>query len=165
MVDWMVEVLCSYKCKDQTFFLAVNFMDRYMEKFPTKMEPEHIHLLGISSMFLAAKYEEIYPFKMRHVYEKIGHRKLSKKKVKDQEAEICNQLDFNLSAVTSFDFAMNALAVINVEDKLSKKDMKYLIKVIIYLSKMNLYDYNMVKNSLKVYLGGATLYVALKILE
>jgi len=60
---------------------------------------------------------------------------------------------------------MNALAVINVEDKLSKKDMKYLIKVIIYLSKMNLYDYNIVKNSLKVYLGGATLYVALKILE
>ena len=29
MVDWMVEVLCSYKCKDQTFFLAVDFMDRY----------------------------------------------------------------------------------------------------------------------------------------
>ena len=35
-----------------------------------------------SSMFLAAKYEEIYPFKMRHVYEKIGHRKLSKKRIK-----------------------------------------------------------------------------------
>jgi hypothetical protein len=34
-------------------------------------------------MFLAAKYEEIYPFKMRHVYEKIGHRKLSKKEVKN----------------------------------------------------------------------------------
>ena len=39
-------------------------------------------------MFLAAKYEEIYPFKMRHVYDKIGHKKLSKKSVKDQEAEI-----------------------------------------------------------------------------
>jgi hypothetical protein len=33
-------------------------------------------------MFLAAKYEEIYPFKMRHVYQKIGHKKLSKKNIK-----------------------------------------------------------------------------------
>jgi hypothetical protein len=141
MVDWMIEVLCSYKCKDQTFFLSVNFMDRYLENHPDSMEPENIHLLGISAMFLAAKYEEIYPFKMRHVYEKIGHRKLSKKKVKDQEAEICYTLDFNLSAVTSFDFAMNALAKINVEKSLQKKDMKYLIKLVIYLSKMNIYDY------------------------
>jgi len=75
----MIEVLCSYKCKDQTFFLAINFMDRYLEASAKKLAPENIHLLGISCMFLAAKYEEIYPFKMRHVYEKIGHRKLSKK--------------------------------------------------------------------------------------
>ena len=86
MVDWMIEVLCSYKCKNQTFFLAVGYMDRYMAKIADRMEPENIHLLGIACMFLAAKYEEIYPFKMRHVYEKIGHRKLSKQKVKDQEA-------------------------------------------------------------------------------
>ena len=61
MVDWMIEVLCSYKCKEQTFFLSVNFMDRYLENHPDSMEPENIHLLGISAMFLAAKYEEIYP--------------------------------------------------------------------------------------------------------
>lgn len=30
MVDWMIEVLCSYKCKNQTFFLAVNYLDRYL---------------------------------------------------------------------------------------------------------------------------------------
>ena len=29
MIDWMIEVLCSYKCKNQTFFLAVNYLDRY----------------------------------------------------------------------------------------------------------------------------------------
>jgi len=60
---------------------------------------------------------------------------------------------------------MNGLSLIKVEEMLSKKDMKYLIKVCIYLSKMNLYDYSLVKDSLKVYLGAATLYVALKIME
>ena len=32
MVDWMVEVLTSYKCKDQTFFMAVRLMDTYLNK-------------------------------------------------------------------------------------------------------------------------------------
>jgi hypothetical protein len=63
-------------------------------------------------MFLAAKYEEIYPFKMRHVYEKIGHKKLSKKNIKNKEANIINALGFNLSAVTSYDFIMNAVSLI-----------------------------------------------------
>ena len=32
MIDWMVEVMCSYKCSDQAFFLAVNYMDTFFEK-------------------------------------------------------------------------------------------------------------------------------------
>ncbi|CAK85243.1 unnamed protein product (macronuclear) [Paramecium tetraurelia] len=32
MIDWMVEVLCSYKCTDQTFFVAVRTLDFYFAK-------------------------------------------------------------------------------------------------------------------------------------
>jgi hypothetical protein len=31
MVDWMVEVLTTFKTSDQTFFLAVNILDRYFK--------------------------------------------------------------------------------------------------------------------------------------
>ena len=31
MVDWMIEVLTNFKCEDQTFFLAVNLLDRYLK--------------------------------------------------------------------------------------------------------------------------------------
>lgn len=31
MIDWMVEVLSSYKCKDQTFFVSVVTMDNYFK--------------------------------------------------------------------------------------------------------------------------------------
>ena len=57
-------------------------MDRYFALSKKALKPTDLHLLGIAAMFLAAKYEEIYPFKMRHVYEKIGHRKLSKSSIK-----------------------------------------------------------------------------------
>ena len=32
MVDWMIEVLTNFKCEDQTFFIAVNLLDRYLKK-------------------------------------------------------------------------------------------------------------------------------------
>lgn len=32
MVDWMIEVFASFHCSNETFFLAVNLMDRYLEK-------------------------------------------------------------------------------------------------------------------------------------
>lgn len=31
MVDWMIEVLTNFKCDDQTFFLAVSLLDRYLK--------------------------------------------------------------------------------------------------------------------------------------
>lgn len=31
MIDWMIEVLTNFKCDDQTFFLSVNLMDRYLK--------------------------------------------------------------------------------------------------------------------------------------
>jgi hypothetical protein len=34
MVDWMIEVLSSYKCTEQTFFMAVRIMDMYFQKAP-----------------------------------------------------------------------------------------------------------------------------------
>jgi hypothetical protein len=32
MVDWMIEVLASYKCTEQTFFLAVRILDLYLAR-------------------------------------------------------------------------------------------------------------------------------------
>ena len=31
MVDWMIEVLTNFKCDDQTFFLSVSLLDRFLK--------------------------------------------------------------------------------------------------------------------------------------
>jgi len=31
MVDWMIEVLTNFKCDDQTFFVAVSLLDRFLK--------------------------------------------------------------------------------------------------------------------------------------
>ena len=31
MIDWMIEVLTNFNCDEQTFFIAVQIMDRYFK--------------------------------------------------------------------------------------------------------------------------------------
>ena len=83
MIDWMIEVLCSYKCKNQSFFLAVHYMDRFFKATKECKEPTQLHTIGVSSMWMACKYEEIYPFKLSLVYEKIAHKKISKEAIRE----------------------------------------------------------------------------------
>ena len=61
MVDWMIEVLTNFKCDDQTFFLAVSLLDRYFKLKPETREVGDLHILGVTCMFMASKYEDIYP--------------------------------------------------------------------------------------------------------
>lgn len=71
MVDWMVEVMTAFKCAEQTFFLAISIMDRYFAKLASKGESiklADLHTIGITCMFMASKYEDIYPLLLRTVY-------------------------------------------------------------------------------------------------
>ena len=73
MIDWMIEVLTNFKCDDQTFFIAVSLMDRYFKGCKNIKLVGDLHLTGVTAMFVASKFEDIYPLKMKTVYEKIAH--------------------------------------------------------------------------------------------
>ena len=64
MVDWMVEVLTNFRCDEQTFFLSISLMDRYFKWCAKAKKLDDLHLIGVTSMFIASKYEDIYPLKM-----------------------------------------------------------------------------------------------------
>lgn len=59
LVDWLVDVHLKYKMKEETLFLAINFIDRYCSL--RQVPRTEYQLVGVSCMLLAAKYEEIYP--------------------------------------------------------------------------------------------------------
>jgi hypothetical protein len=67
----MIEVLTNFKCDDQTFFLSVSLMDRYF-----KGCAGDLHITGVTCMFVASKFEDIYSLKMKTVFEKIAHQKI-----------------------------------------------------------------------------------------
>ena len=81
MVDWMIEVLTNFKCEDQTFFLAISLLDRYLKNKRECQEIADLHIMGVTTMFIASKYEDIYPLKMKMIFEKIAHKKIPIKRI------------------------------------------------------------------------------------
>merc|ERR1711863_169050 len=78
-----------------TLFLTVAILDRFLQDHASKIERKQLQLVGVTSMFIAAKYEEMYaPEIGDFVY--ITDNAYSESQIRDQEVEIIKHLDFNL---------------------------------------------------------------------
>lgn len=66
LLDWMQEVCSDYLFKRETFHYAVNYVDRYLSVIPN-IEVNKLQLVGLSSLFLAAKNEEVYTPKIESI--------------------------------------------------------------------------------------------------
>ncbi len=71
-------------------------MDSFLTKTNKVYEIKDIHIIGVTSMLLASKMEEIIPFKVSTVVEKMTHGKMSKKSIVEMEQEILSVLGFKL---------------------------------------------------------------------
>ena len=90
MTDWMVEVCTSFKCTPRTYFLAIQIFDNYLiqvKKTGKSLINKDIHGVGVTSMYLASKYEDIYPLHSKIVSQKIAHGAISAKDILKKEAE------------------------------------------------------------------------------
>merc|ERR1719379_1427202 len=91
LIDWLVEVHMKYKLKIETLFLAVNIIDRFLEK--KQVTRKKLQLVGVSSMLIASKFEEIYPPEVRDfVY--ITDNAYLKEEILQMEIQILTALKF-----------------------------------------------------------------------
>lgn len=75
-------------------------------------------------MFIASKYEDIYPLKMKMVFEKIAHKKLSIEKIKGLEMDILKVINYRIAAPTSLDFLKVYLKLVLNIGKCGKSQSK-----------------------------------------
>jgi len=59
LIDYLNSVSKKFNLLRETFFLSVNLLDRYSSKKTIKLKK--YQMLGITCLFIAAKFEEIYP--------------------------------------------------------------------------------------------------------
>nr|KAG5713018.1 hypothetical protein BaRGS_021812 [Batillaria attramentaria] len=63
LFEWMMEVSEVYRLHRETLYLAMDFIDRYLQAV-CDMPKTSLQLLGVTALFVASKFEEIYPPKV-----------------------------------------------------------------------------------------------------
>ncbi|CAJ0572761.1 unnamed protein product, partial [Mesorhabditis spiculigera] len=98
LIDWIMEVCESEKQHRETFHLAVDYVDRFLSN-TTGWPVEHLQLIGMTAVFIASKFEEIYPPKLdAFIYYTDGACRCVE--VQEMELFMLEKLDWILSPVT-----------------------------------------------------------------
>ena len=101
LIDWIIDVHFKFKLKSDTLFLTVWLIDRYLSE--KQMKRGRLQLLGVTSMLISCKYEEIYsPEVFDFVY--ITENSYEKKDIINLELEMLKMLEFNVTIPTSNNF-------------------------------------------------------------
>ncbi|KAF3789689.1 Cyclin-B2-1 [Nymphaea thermarum] len=134
LVDWMIEVHSRFNLMDETLFLTVNILDRFLQR--RTIMRKNLQLVGVTAMLVACKYEEVL-VPVINDFILISDNAYSREQVLEMEKLIINTLEFNFSEPTPYVFLRRFLKAVQ-----SEKKIEYLS---CYLSELSLVDYGMLK--------------------
>jgi hypothetical protein len=101
LIDWLIEVHLKFKLIDETLFLTINIIDRYLSSI--NILRSRLQLLGVTSLLIACKQEEIYTPNIKDfVY--ITDNAYSKNEIFEMEKQILQVLKFNILSPSCFRF-------------------------------------------------------------
>ncbi|CAL5341295.1 unnamed protein product [Camellia sinensis] len=65
LIDWLTEVHRMFELMPETLYLTINIVDRYLSM--NVVPRRELQLVGISSMLIACKYEEIWAPEVKRI--------------------------------------------------------------------------------------------------
>jgi len=101
LIDWLHEVCGEYDLHWQTMLLTVQIVDRYLSG--TTVYKKNLQLLGITSMWIAAKFEEIHPPQV-HDFVYMSDNAYEYLQVIQFEEKVLKKLKWRVVAPTPNDF-------------------------------------------------------------
>jgi hypothetical protein len=132
LIDWIIDVHLKFRLKDETLFLTVHLLDRFLsvEVIPrTKLQ-----LVGVTSLFIACKQEEIYTPHLSD-FVKITDDAYKKEDIIQMESIILKKLHFHILVPSPLRF----YEIISLNFEFSPKQImfgRYLLEVFLLDYKM-----------------------------
>ena len=97
-IDWLIEVHSQFNMKEETLFICINLIDRYLNQ--VIIQRSKLQLLSVTSLLIACKQEEIYvPCIADFVY--ITDYAYTKEQIYSMENEILRKLKFEIVVPSS----------------------------------------------------------------
>ncbi|CAF1109898.1 unnamed protein product [Adineta steineri] len=107
LCDWLIEVSEVYHLHRETYHLAIAYIDQYLCN-TTNLPKAKLQLLGITSLFIAAKIEEIYPPRISE-FAYVTDKAYYEGDILDMELDIMNALNWFINPVTSISWLLTYL--------------------------------------------------------
>ena len=102
LLDWMMEVCSEFMLKRETFHMAVNHLDRFLMSYGPVQKNE-FQLVGLVSMYIASKIEEIFPPKLED-WVKSADEGYSNKAIKAMEIFMLRHIKWTVLPPTPFNY-------------------------------------------------------------
>jgi len=138
LIDWLVEVHLKFKLVPETMYVTANLIDRFLSK--KGIQRNKLQLVGVTAMFIASKYEEIYAPEVRDfVY--ISDKAYSREEILKMEATMLGALNFNVTAPSPYAFLKRFVKVAGyLRPEESREE-----RLCAYLVELTLQEYRMLK--------------------
>ncbi|KAI9196098.1 hypothetical protein LWI28_021000 [Acer negundo] len=101
LVDWLNEVHRKFQLMPETLYLTINIVDRFLSK--QIVSRKELQLVGISSMVIACKYEEIWAPEVND-FVFISDNAYAREQVLAMEKSILGKLEWHLTVPTPYVF-------------------------------------------------------------
>ncbi|KAJ4963134.1 hypothetical protein NE237_023073 [Protea cynaroides] len=115
LIDWLIEVHYKFELMDETLFLTVNLIDRFLAR--QGVVRKKLQLVGVTAMLLACKYEEVTVPVVEDLI-LISDKAYTRKEVIEMEKLMVNALQFNMSVPTPYVFMRRFLKAAQSDNKL-----------------------------------------------
>lgn len=153
LVDWLIQVHHRFQLLQETLYVAISILDRYLQVESVKKE--ELQLVGVTALHIASKYEEMYAPELNdYIY--ISDDSFTRQQIIQMEIKIFNVVGFALGRPIPLVFLRRYSKAGNVEPT-----HHFMAK---YLMELSLVDYDMC-HVLPSKVAAAALFLSLKIID
>ncbi|CAN8328339.1 unnamed protein product [Cochlearia groenlandica] len=125
LVEWLIDVHVRFELNPETFYLAVNIIDRFLSVKPVPRK--ELQLVGLSALLMSAKYEEIWPPQVEDLVDIADHA-YTHKQILVMEKTILSTLEWYLTVPTHYVFLARFIKA-SIADQRMESMVHYLVEL------------------------------------
>mgnify|MGYP001129157259 CR=1 FL=1 len=100
-MEWIIDVHRKFRLVPECLYVTQFIIDQFLSK--KSIPKSQLHLLGVATLLISTKYEEIYPPDLRDLLA-VSENKFTRDTVIQMEKEILQTLDFKVTSPSAYRF-------------------------------------------------------------